>query len=171
MLFMSAVILLALSPGPGMLYVLSHQGQKGEVVLNHQQIEDATTALRAAYVAFNRGDIDAAVRILDPGVEWIEPPEFPGGGTYHGIEGAKQYLSQSRAGATEVISEPEQFIPAGNRIIVFVHARVLPKGNNTWQDVRLADVYTFQNGRATNMRAFANRSEALRWAGVTAHPK
>jgi uncharacterized protein len=148
-----------------------HQAQKGEVVLNQEQIEDATSGLREAYAAFNRGDVNAAVRILDPGIEWIEPPEFPGGGTYHGVEGAKQYLAQSRAGAAQVISEPEQFITAGDRIVVFVHAKVLPKRSGSWQDVRLADVYTFQNGRATNMRAFANRDDALRWAGVTALPK
>lgn len=145
-----------------------HQARKGAFVLDQQQIEDAIAGLQQAYAAFNRGDIDAAVRILDLAVEWVEPPEFPGGGTYHGVEGAKKYLAQSRASAAQVISEPEQFIPAGNRIVVFVHARVLPKGSNTWQDVRLADVYTFQNGRATNMRAFANREDALRWTGTTA---
>lgn len=151
--------------------IACRQAPKGEVVLDHRQTDDAIAALREAYAAFNRGDIDAAVRILDPGVEWIEPSEFPGGGTYHGVEGAKKYLAQSRAGAAQVISEPERFIPAGDRIIVFVHARVLPKGSNTWQDVRLADVYTFQNGRATKMRAFANREDALRWAGVSDVPK
>ena len=148
-----------------------HQLPKGEVVLNHQQIDQATSELRDAYAAFNRGDIDAAIRILDPGVEWIEPPEFPGGGTYHGVEGAKRYLTQSRAGAAQVISKPEQFIARGNRIVVFVHATVLPKGSSTWQDVRLADVYTFRNGRVTNMRAFANREDALRSVGVAAPPK
>ncbi len=50
---------------------------------------------------------------------------------------------------------------------MFVNARVLPKGSSAWQDIKLADVYTFQNGRATKMRAFANREDALRWAGVT----
>ena len=136
-------------------------------MLNHQEAETAIAELRMAYAAFNRGDIDTAVRFLDPGIEWVEPAEFPGGGTYHGLEGAKQYLTQSRAGAAQVNSEPEQFITAGGRIVVFVHARVLPKDSNQWQDVRLADVYTFQNGRATKMHAFANRDEALRWAGVT----
>ncbi len=45
------------------------------------------TALRAAYAAFNRGDMDAAVEALDAHIEWSEPAEFPGGGTYHGREG------------------------------------------------------------------------------------
>jgi len=54
-------------------------------------------ALHAAYAAFNRGDIDAAVEPLDAQIEWSEPAEFPGGGTYQGREGVKQYLAQSRA--------------------------------------------------------------------------
>ena len=122
------------------------------------------TALRAAYAAFNRGDMDAAVEALDAHIEWSEPAEFPGGGTYHGREGAKQYLSQSRAAWADVISEPEEFIPIGDRIVVFVYARVRPRNSTAWQEVRLADVYTFRNGKAIQMHAFADRQEALRWA-------
>jgi ketosteroid isomerase-like protein len=54
-------------------------------VLSPQQTEHAIAELRVAYGAFNRGDIDAAVRLLDPQVEWTEPAEFPGGGSYPGI--------------------------------------------------------------------------------------
>jgi ketosteroid isomerase-like protein len=128
--------------------------------------EQAILALREAYAAFNRGDIAAAVRSLDPQIEWTEPAQFPGGGTYHGQAGAATYLTQSRAAWAEVISEPERFIPAGDRIVVFVHARVRPKDGTEWQEVRLADVYTFRNGKAVNMRAFADRQEALRWVGM-----
>jgi uncharacterized protein len=117
------------------------------------QTEQMIIALRAAYAAFNRGDMDAAVKPLDAQIEWSEPAEFPGGGTYHGREGARRYLAQSRAAWAEVISEPEQFIPAGGRIVVFVHARVRPHNSNEWQEVRLADVYTFRNGKAIQMRA------------------
>jgi ketosteroid isomerase-like protein len=130
------------------------------------QTEQLIMALRGAYAAFNRGDIEAAVEPLDAQIEWSEPAEFPGGGMYQGREGAKQYLAQARAAWAEVISEPEQFIPAGNRIVVFVHARVRPKNSHEWQEVRLADVYTFRNGKAIQMRAFADRQEALRWVGA-----
>ena len=51
-------------------------------------------------------------------------------------------------------------------MVVFVHARVLPKGGKEWQEVRLADVYTIRDGKAIQMRAFADRQEALRWAGA-----
>lgn len=130
---------------------------------NSAQMEQAVAALRAAYAAFNRGDIDAATLVMDPQIEWSEPAEFPGGGSYRGRDGAKRYLTQSRAGAAEIISQPEQFITAGDRIVVFVYARVLPKDSKEWRERRLADVYTFRDGKAVAMRAFADRREALRW--------
>ena len=135
-------------------------------MVNPPDVNQAIAALREAYAAFNRGDMNAAVVSLDADIEWIEPQEFPGGGAYRGRESAKQYLAQSRAAWAEVSSEPERFIPAGNRIVVLVHARVRAKGSSEWQDVRLADVYTFQGGKAIQMRAFADREEAMRWAGA-----
>jgi len=131
-----------------------------------QELERTITALRGAYAAFNRGDIDAAVVPLDEHIEWSEPKEFPGGGTYHGREGAKRYLSQSRASLAEGTSEPVRFIPTGNRIVVFVHAHVRPRGSREWRDIDLADVYTIREGRIIQMQAFADRQEALRWAGA-----
>jgi hypothetical protein len=53
-----------------------------------------------------------------------------------------------------------------NQIVVFVHARVRARGSDEWQDVRLADVYTFHDRKAIQMRAFADRREALRLVGV-----
>jgi ketosteroid isomerase-like protein len=135
-------------------------------VENSAQMEQMVSALRGAYAAFNRGDIEAALEPLDPQIEWSEPAEFPGGGTYHGHDGVRRYLTQSREAWAEGRSEPEEFIPAGGRIVVFVHARVRAKGSSEWQDVRLADVYTIRNGKAIQMRAFADRTEALRWVGA-----
>jgi ketosteroid isomerase-like protein len=129
-------------------------------------LAQAILVLRGAYAAFNRGDIDAAVEPLDAQIAWTEPAEFPGGGTYHGREAAKRYLAQSRSSWAEVSSEPERFITAGNRIVVYVHARVRPKNSNEWQEVRLADVYTIRDGKPVEMRAFSDRKEALRWAEV-----
>jgi ketosteroid isomerase-like protein len=131
---------------------------------NPDQLTQRIAILRAAYAAFNRGDIPAAVQSLDQNIDWSEPVEFPGGGSYHGREAAAQYLTNSRSSVAEVISDPEQFIPAGDRIVVFVHARVRPKNSTTWQEVRLADVYLFRDLTPIQMRAFANRQQALAWA-------
>lgn len=42
----------------------------------------------------------------------------------------KGYLRQSHDGWAEGSSEPEHFITAGSRIIVFVYARFRKKGSN-----------------------------------------
>ena len=75
-------------------------------------------------------------------------------------------MSQSRANWPEGNSEPERFIVAGDKIIVFVHVRVRLKDSTEWHERRLADVFTFRNGKAVQMRAFADRRQALEWAGV-----
>jgi uncharacterized protein len=130
-------------------------------------VSQAITTLRGAYAAFNRGDVDAAVASLDPQIEWIEPAEFPGGGAFHGRDEVKRYLAQSRAPWAEGSSEPERFIISGNRIVVFVHAKFRLQGSNQWTDVTLADVYTLRDGKIVEMRAFADRQEALHWASVS----
>ena len=131
-------------------------------------MEHVVAALGGAYAAFNRGDMTAAVEPLDAQIEWTEPAEFPGGATYHGRDGVKQCLTQSRAAWAEVNSEPERFIIAGNRIVVLLHARVRPKGRNNWQDVSLGMSTQSVNGRVVEMQAFADQQEALRWVGAEA---
>jgi ketosteroid isomerase-like protein len=84
----------------------------------------------------------------------------------YGHQGVKAYLSQSRADWVEGSSEPERFIVVGDKIIVFVHVRVRLKEGTQWHEIRLADVFTFRNGKAIQMRAFADRQQALAWAGV-----
>ncbi len=78
------------------------------------------------------------------------------------------HLSQARATWAEGSCEPERFIVAGDKIVVFVSVRVRLQHNTEWIEVRLADVYTFRNGKAIQMRAFADRRQALEWAGVKA---
>jgi ketosteroid isomerase-like protein len=144
-----------------------NQGHReGKMDTVNPPLATETEALREAYAAFNRNDIAATVDALDPQIEWTEPAEFPGGGTYHGREGVKAYLSQSRAAWAEIHSEPERFIVAGDKIIVFVHVRAKPNGGTEWHEARIADVYTFRNGKAIQMRAFADRQQALKWVGV-----
>jgi len=85
-----------------------------------------------------------------------------------GHTGVTAHLSQARGSWAEGRCAPERFIVAGDKIVVFVHVRVRLKHNTEWIEARLADVYTFRNGKAIQMRAFADRRQALEWAGVKA---
>jgi hypothetical protein len=127
-----------------------------------------TEALREAYAALNRNDIPAFVKVCDPQIERIEPADFPQGGTYHGLEAVKAHVSKGRGTWAEGSCEPERFIVAGDRIIVFVHVRVRLKTETELREGRIADVFTFRNAKAVQMRTVADRGQALEWAGVNA---
>jgi len=125
-----------------------------------------TVALKGAYDALNRNDIPGFLRILDPQIVRIEPPDFPGPGTYIGLEAVKEHVSFHRGRWAEGGCEPERFVVAGDRVVVFVHVRVRLKDEIEWRDGHTVDVYTFRLGKAVEFRTFVDRRQALEWAGV-----
>lgn len=127
-----------------------------------------TEVAREVYAAINRNDIPAVLELFDPEIERIEPAGFPSSGTYRGHAEVAEHLSRGRGTWAEGSCEPEQFIVAGNKIIVFLHVRVRLQGSVTWVEGRFADVLTFRNGKVVQLRTFAERQEALTWAGVDA---
>ena len=85
-------------------------------------------ALRETYAAINRNDIPAAIEIFDPQIEWIEPSDYPEGGTTHGIADVEELHKRSLATWAEGACEPERFIVAGDKIIVVAHVALEATG-------------------------------------------
>jgi uncharacterized protein len=133
-----------------------------------QTLAAETEALKQAYAALNRNDIPALVRILDPQIELIEPPDFPAGGTYRGIAAVTEHASQARAKWAEGACRPERFIAGGDKVVVFVHVHVRLKDETEWRDGKIADAFTFRSGKVVQWRIFIDRRQALQWAGVDA---
>lgn len=131
-----------------------------------QSLASETDALRDTYAALNRNDIEAVVKPFDTQIEWIEPAEYTGGGTFHGRAAVKAHLSQARGTWAEGSCEPERFIVAGDKVIVFIYVRVRLKHETEWREGRHAAVYTFRNGKAIEMRIFDDNRQALEWAGA-----
>jgi ketosteroid isomerase-like protein len=112
-----------------------------------------------AYDAFARGDIDGAVADLHPDVEWTEPEDFPGGGRRHGPDAVAEYLRESRATWSEMVSEPTAH-RRGDKIVV-VHRVSGRLVDGTAADVTVADVFTVRNGQVVKMTAYTDPAEAL----------
>jgi uncharacterized protein len=125
-----------------------------------------TEALRETYAALNRNDIEATVRILDPQIAWIEPPEY--GVTCHGLEAVKAHLAQARDNWAEGGCEPERFVVAGDKVLVFLRIHVRLKHETEFREGRHAAIYTFRNGKAIEMRIIDDERQALEWVGVEA---
>lgn len=125
-----------------------------------------TETVREAYAALNRNDLAGFAAILDPEIERVEPPGFPSGGTYHGLEAVMAHWSQARSTWAEGGCEPERFLVAGDKLVVFVHVRVRLKDHTDWIDGHVTDVFTFRNGKAIQFYSFTDERQALEWAGV-----
>ncbi len=125
-----------------------------------------TQALKEAYAALNRNDVAGFTRIFDAQIERVELPGLPSVGTYRGLEEVTAHVAKGRGTWAEGACEPERFVVAGDRIIVLAQVRVRLKNETQWLEGRVADVFTFRNGKAIQYYTFGDDRQALEWAGV-----
>jgi ketosteroid isomerase-like protein len=125
-----------------------------------------TEALERLFAAINRNDMDAMAADFDPQIVRIEPEGFPTAGTYRGISEVREHVRKGRGSWAEGTCEPEKFLVNGNKVVVYLHARVRLHGSTDWVGGRFADGFVFRDGRIVEYLSFGERSDALVWAGI-----
>lgn len=123
-------------------------------------------ALEKFYAAVNRQDLQAIAEDFDASITRIEPEGFRTAGTYLGIEAVREHVRKGRATWAEGRCDPEKFLLQGDRAVVYLHAWVRLHGATDWSGGRFADGFVFRQGKIVEYRSFAERAEALRWAGI-----
>lgn len=122
--------------------------------------------VKAFYAALNRNDIPAILKLIDPQIERIEFEGLPSEGNYRGYAEFKEHVSKARETWAEGGCEPERLVSLGDKVIAFVYVRVRLKNKSEWNEGRVADVFTLQNNKITQMRTFAETQQALDWLGI-----
>ena len=118
--------------------------------------------VRRGYDAFNRKDISAVLDLYDPQIEWIEA----GGGRspagiFHGPQSvANDVFATVPQNFDDFRAEPEQFIDAGEHIVVVGRFRGKATSGATL-DAPFVHVNRMRNGKVV---AFQNFVEATSWA-------
>jgi ketosteroid isomerase-like protein len=111
---------------------------------------------------------DRAFReFLDEQYELRLPGGYPEGQpTFTGRDGLAQMAAMLRDAWSEWRFEPERFLDAGDRVVVFV--RVVARGGGSGVPIELPDahVVTLRDGRLVATRVYRDRSEALRAVGL-----
>ncbi|APV48717.1 hypothetical protein BWI17_02875 [Betaproteobacteria bacterium GR16-43] len=125
-----------------------------------------TEALEHFYSAVNRNDMRAITRDFDPRIVRIEPEGFPTAGTYRGIAQVQEHVTKGRGTWAEGTCEPEKFLVNGDKVVVYLHARVRLQGSTEWVGGRFADGFVFRNAKIIQYLSFGERAEALEWAGI-----
>ena len=118
--------------------------------------------VRSGYEAFNREDIPAVLALYDEGIEWTEG----GGGrapagTFRGPQAvAKEVFGMVPANFSEFRADPEQFIDAGEQVVVIGRFRGKAKSGATL-DAPFVHVQRMRNGKVTR---FENYVDSTAWA-------
>jgi hypothetical protein len=104
--------------------------------------------LRQAYEAFNDRDIDGALALMHPDVDW---PNGMEGGRERGRGAVRAYWTRQ----FDVIDsdvEPEAFqVDNDGRVVVDVHQVVRDLEGEVLSDGRVRHVYTFRDGLVARM--------------------
>jgi len=120
--------------------------------------------LRRAYLAFNRGDFDAAIEIAHPEIEFARAG---GQGPVRGAEAFREWMEPDAL--EDLRMEPLEFRTNGNKVLVRQRSRARGVGSGIELDIEAWAVWTLnENGLATRLEGFLahERSEALEAAGL-----
>lgn len=128
---------------------------------------DNVKAARRGYEALGQVGVEAFLEeFIDPDFETTTPPEMTvEPATYRGHEGLRHYFDSFYEVMDEVRFEAEEFIDAGDRVIV--PTRLVARGRDSGIEAvqQLVLVWTLRDGKALRVETFATRAEALAAAG------
>jgi ketosteroid isomerase-like protein len=118
--------------------------------------------VRTIYNRFRGGDADGALALYDPEVEVHDRPEIPDPRVYRGREGVLAALGASRSEFAGLDLVPEEFVDAGDRVVVVF--RFLGTGRESGVPIeqRLCHAWTVRHGKVIRMEVHSDRDEALR---------
>jgi ketosteroid isomerase-like protein len=120
--------------------------------------------VRQLYDTWNReglGFFETARELLDPELEFREPPEFPGAGTYRGVDAWRSAMSRQLEGWDRIRFEPDEFLESGDKVFCAVRARTLGKETQLETERPIFHVWTVRENRILRCRVFFERAAAL----------
>ena|ERR1700726_4482186 len=126
--------------------------------------QENVEVIRALYEGWLNGEM--GLERLDPEISMVESTTLPGAVTAYGFGAVKRYMESFAKHWDEIRFEPEEFIDAGDAVVVV--ARLVGTGKLSGVQVTRswAYVWTVRNGRALKMVGYADRAEALNAVGM-----
>jgi len=117
--------------------------------------------VRRAYEAWNRGDGEKAIELLDPDVKWSLPPHFPDAETWHGRDRVVDGLREMIGSWESLHMDVRELIDEGDRVV----ARVRFEGRSALTGLDLAgmgvdtQIWTLRDGLAVEVRMFGGAED------------
>ena len=116
------------------------------------------------YEALARRDLPAIMRLVDPGIVVSQTELLPWGGEFHGVEGAQQFFTELFS-CVESLLAVEEFVDAGERVIVIGSARGRVRATGAQFNVRAVHVWTVRGGRGIRFEPHVDTPKMLEALG------
>jgi ketosteroid isomerase-like protein len=109
--------------------------------------------IRRGYDAWNRGDVEAIVGVMDPQVQFRGHPRLPEPGPYVGREAVKRWFENARDAWETISVRPVAFEDADDRVVVLVSIAGRGRGSGVEVQSGLdAHIWTIAEGLVVSFR-------------------
>jgi ketosteroid isomerase-like protein len=130
--------------------------------------EQNVEAVKAGFEALERGGVDELLLRIHPDFEFTTPPALTvEPDTYRGEEGVRRYFDSFYEVMEEVHFIPDEYIDAGERVVVPVHLRARGKETGLEVEQRIFQVWSVRDGRAAGVEIYPTLEEAMEAAKQT----
>jgi uncharacterized protein len=117
--------------------------------------------VRRIYDALLRDDLDAALALMDEQIEYVNPAYAVEPGTRWGHAGIRRNVENMRKAFDFWRFEPEEFVDAGEQVIVVGTFEARGKDSGVEVKRRMSRLWTIREGRAVRYQWFDNEREAF----------
>jgi uncharacterized protein len=104
--------------------------------------------------------------IFDPAVEWDQTQQLPDAEVVRGVDAVKRSTRRWLGTFDDYSRALEELIDAGDEVIAVLRLRGTGRGSGAPIEGRVAQVWTFRNGKVVRYRDFPNKAAALMAAGL-----
>jgi ketosteroid isomerase-like protein len=130
--------------------------------MSQENVESYKRAVEAA----NRRDLEAMLEEIDPKVEWYSQVVGLGSEVYRGAEGIREMFADADETIPDVFFEVSEIRDLGDRLLSFGRLRAHGMESGAPTEVPFNQLVDFADGKATVLRTFLDREEALEAAGL-----
>ena len=133
--------------------------------MSHENVE----AFKRAVEATNRGDVDGALKELDPEVEFHAFLEELLGGegmVYTGHAGVRKFFRDFNESFDELYWQYPDIRDLGDRVLAIGSFRARGRASGAETEIPLGVLIDFEDGLATRVWSTADPTEALEAAGL-----
>jgi ketosteroid isomerase-like protein len=123
-------------------------------------------AVKAAFDAYYRGDIERVSELADPELVVTQTAEMPDAQTFHGRRGFIEAIEAWEEAWDDFRVEPLRVRDIGEHVLATVRQRARGKRSGVDVEGLLTFLFTIKAGKLVRWRMFADEAKALEVIGV-----